>query len=54
MLFEERRKEPLAEDQGESLNEEELYASVILLLGAGNETITNLIGNGMQALLQSR
>ncbi len=61
VLFEERRKEPredllsalvLAEDEGESLNEEELYASVILLLGAGNETTTNLIGNGMQALLQ--
>lgn len=61
VLFEERRKEPredllsalvLAEDEGESLNEEELYASVILLLGAGNETTTNLIGNGMHALLQ--
>jgi cytochrome P450 len=61
VLFEARRKEPredllsalvLAEDEGESLNEEELYASVILLLGAGNETTTNLIGNGMHALMQ--
>ena len=40
-----------AEEDGETLNSEELYATTILLLGAGNETTTNLIGNGMKALL---
>lgn len=39
-----------AHDQAESLNAEELLAFVVLLLLAGNETTTNLIGNGMLAL----
>ena len=34
------------------LNEEELDANVMLLLAAGHETTTNLIGNGLLALLQ--
>jgi len=39
-----------ARDEAEALSEEELIALVILLLLAGNETTTNLIGNGMLAL----
>ena len=57
----ERRREPredllsgliAAEERGEVLSEEELLATCILLLAAGNETTTNLIGNGMLALLR--
>ncbi|MDP3768706.1 MAG: cytochrome P450, partial [Dehalococcoidia bacterium] len=59
----ERRTEPkedllsgliAAEERGEVLSEEELLATCILLLAAGNETTTNLIGNGMLALLRNR
>ena len=39
-----------AHDDGEALSAEELLAFVVLLLLAGNETTTNLIGNGMLAL----
>jgi cytochrome P450 len=39
-----------AHDDGEALTAEELLAFTILLLLAGNETTTNLIGNGMLAL----
>ena len=39
-----------AHDEAESLSAEELLAFVVLLLLAGNETTTNLIGNGMLAL----
>jgi cytochrome P450 len=42
-----------AEEQGERLNESELYANAILLLNAGHETTTNLIGNGTWALLKN-
>lgn len=57
-----RRKQPRddllsalmsAEEQGDLLNEDELLATCILLLVAGNETTTNLIGNGLLALLQN-
>jgi len=37
-------------DEAEALTEEELITFVVLLLLAGNETTTNLIGNGMLAL----
>lgn len=40
-----------AEDEGERLSEEELRATLILLLVAGHETTMNLIGNGLLALL---
>ncbi|MEV2273494.1 cytochrome P450 [Nonomuraea africana] len=40
-----------ARDGGDALSEEELVATVFLLLGAGHETTVNLIGNGMLALL---
>jgi cytochrome P450 len=39
-----------AHDESESLNSGELLAFVVLLLLAGDETTTNLIGNGMLAL----
>ncbi len=42
-----------AEERGEALSEEEVLATCILLLAAGNETTTNLIGNGTLALLRN-
>lgn len=41
-----------AEEQGDLLSEDEMLATCILLLIAGNETTTNLIGTGMLALLR--
>jgi cytochrome P450 len=41
------------EERGDALSEEEVIATCILLLAAGNETTTNLIGNGMLALLRN-
>jgi cytochrome P450 len=40
------------EEEGTRLTLDELLANVILLLNAGNETTTNLLGNGLVALLQ--
>ena len=57
-----RRREPgndlisgliAAEDQGTVLSEDEMLATCILLLVAGHETTTNLIGNGLLALLRT-
>jgi cytochrome P450 len=39
------------EEAGDQLSHDELIATVILLFGAGFETTTNLIGNGLLALL---
>jgi cytochrome P450 len=56
-----RRREPgtdllsalvRAEEAGGRLGEDELYSTVVLLLVAGSETTTNLIGNGLLALLR--
>ena len=56
-----RRREPrddllsgllLAEEAGDRLTTFEVYQTVSLLLIAGNETTTKLIGNGMLALLR--
>jgi cytochrome P450 len=58
-LFDLRRKNPgddlttqllQAEEDGNKLSNEELYANIILLFGAGHETTVNLIGNGLLAL----
>jgi pimeloyl-[acyl-carrier protein] synthase len=40
-----------AEEGGGRLTEDELYSTAVLLLIAGNETTTNLLGNGLLALL---
>ena len=42
-----------AEQQGDRLTEQELLANCIFLLIAGHETTTNLLGNGMLALLRN-
>lgn len=61
-VFAERRQEPRndlisrllqAEENGDTLSEEELFSMMILLIVAGHETTVNLIGNGMLALLQN-
>lgn len=61
VLFAERRAKPQedlisaliqAEEAGDQLSEEELYAMVVLLIVAGHETTVNLIGNGTLALLR--
>ena len=60
-IIEQRRREPRddlvsrlveAEDQGDRLTSDETKVMLRLLLAAGNETTTNLIGNGVRALLQ--
>ncbi len=43
-----------ARDQGDRLSEDELLATCMLLLLAGHETTTNLVGNGVLALMRSR
>ena len=43
-----------AEDSGEKLTHKEIIATLTLLLMAGHETTTNLIGNGFFALLKNR
>jgi cytochrome P450 len=56
--IEKRRRSPgedlvsvlVAQEEADALTEQELIAFVVLLLLAGNETTTNLIGNGMLAL----
>jgi cytochrome P450 len=59
-LFERRRQEPTddlisqlvhAEEDGDTLNEEELLAMVFILLTAGHVTTVNLIASGVFALL---
>jgi len=39
------------EEQGDQLSHDELISTVLLIFGAGFETTTNLIGNGLLALL---
>ena len=61
-IIEQRRQEPqddlisglvAAEEEGDKLSQAELLAMLRLLLIAGNETTTKLIGNGMLALLRN-
>jgi cytochrome P450 len=60
-LIVERRQRPAddllsallaAEEAGQSLTEDELLSTCLLLLAAGHETTVNLIANGLYALLQ--
>ena len=60
-IIEERRREPQddlvsrlvgAENEGNQLSNDETQITLRLLLVAGNETTTNLIGNGLKALLE--
>jgi cytochrome P450 len=44
----------MGEHEGERLSETELLHNCIFLLNAGHETTTNLIGNGLHALLAQR
>ncbi len=61
-IVEQRRLEPrddllsglvAAEENGDRLTAGELFAQTMLILVAGNETTTNLISNGVIALLQN-
>lgn len=61
-LVAQRRKEPkddlisalvMAEDQGDSFTQEELFSMCVLLIFAGHETTTNLISNGILAPLNN-
>ncbi len=61
-IIEERRRKPqqdlisglvTAHEADDRLTEDELYSTVALLLAAGHETTTNLIGNGLLALLRN-
>jgi pimeloyl-[acyl-carrier protein] synthase len=61
-IAEQRRREPrddlmsgllAAEEEGDRLSSEEVFSTLELLLIAGNETTTNLIGNGILALLRN-
>ncbi len=60
-IVEKRRVEPrddlisalvMADEQGDKLTTAEVFSNIILLLVAGNETTTNLIANGIHALLR--
>ena len=60
-LMEERRLRPQedlmsrllqAQHEGSALSEDEILALCVLLFGAGHDTTTNLIANGLLALLQ--
>jgi len=62
-LAAERRREPRedlitalvqAEEAGDKLSEEELIATIVLLLIAGYETTVNLLGSGALALIEDR
>lgn len=61
-IIEDRRQSPredlisglvAAEEQGQVLSTDEIFATAILLLIAGNETTTHLIDNGALALLRN-
>lgn len=61
-LLAERRRMPatdlisallVAEEAGQQLSEEELLATCVTLLAGGHETTTNLLANGMLALIQN-
>ncbi|MDJ0852855.1 MAG: cytochrome P450 [Myxococcota bacterium] len=60
-IFAERRREPrddlvsrlvAVEEEGDALTEAELLSTCVIILGAGHETTTKLIGNAVVALLR--
>ncbi len=60
-IIAERRKSPsddilsgliLANDDGNTLSNQELTSMILMLLAAGHETVINLIGNGMLLLME--
>jgi len=60
-ILQERRREPredllsalvAAEEDGDKLSLMEVHSTIALILVAGNETTTNLIGNGLLALMR--
>jgi len=60
-VFAERRAAPrddlisrliAAHELGDRLSDDELFGTVVLILAAGHETTTNLIGNGLYTLLR--
>ena len=60
-LFDEKRRAPqddlmsalvAARDAGDRLDDDELLSTAMLLLGAGHETTTNLLGNGLLCVLR--
>ena len=60
-IIEDRRREPkddlvsrlvVAEEAGQTLSHDETQITLRLLLVAGNETTTNLIGNGLKVLIE--
>jgi cytochrome P450 len=62
LVFEDRRREPRqdlisalvsVEEQGDALTDAELLSLSALILGAGHETTTNLLGNAVVALLRN-
>ena len=62
-IIDQRRKEPhddlisglvAAQEAEDALDDAEVLGTCLLVLGAGHETTTNLIGNGMLALLRDR
>ncbi len=62
-VIEEKRRNPdqamisrliAAEEEGDRLTTRELYSTCVLLLVAGHETTTRLIGNGMYLLMKYR
>jgi cytochrome P450 len=62
-IIAERRREPrddlisamlAAQDRNDALTDTELLSNCVLILIAGHETTTNLIGNGVAALLERR
>lgn len=61
-LADERRRQPRddlltrfvqAEEQGDRLDENEMFSTCVTFMIGGHETTTNLIGNGMLALLKN-
>jgi cytochrome P450 len=61
VLIDERRARPTddllselihVEERGDQLSHDELITTIILIFGAGFETTSNLIGNGLYALLE--